>query len=56
MSLGDANALYFTAGPKNEEDGLFGRLNSVALNFKIAVSTRPPVGTVSRNISQRFRL
>ena len=26
-SLGDANALYFTAGPNNEEDGLFGRLN-----------------------------
>ena len=27
VSLGDANALYFTAGPNNEEDGLFGRLN-----------------------------
>ncbi len=26
-SLGDAGALYFTAGPNNEEDGLFGRLN-----------------------------
>lgn len=26
-SLGDAQALYFTAGPNNEEDGLFGRLN-----------------------------
>jgi uncharacterized protein (TIGR03118 family) len=26
-SLGEANALYFTAGPNNEEDGLFGRLN-----------------------------
>jgi uncharacterized protein (TIGR03118 family) len=26
-SLGDAHALYFTAGPNNEEDGLFGRLN-----------------------------
>ncbi len=26
-SLGDANALYFTAGPNGEEDGLFGRLN-----------------------------
>jgi uncharacterized protein (TIGR03118 family) len=25
-SLGDANTLYFTAGPNNEEDGLFGRL------------------------------
>ena len=27
VSLGDANALYFTAGPNNEEDGVFGRLN-----------------------------
>jgi len=27
VSLGDANALYFTAGPNGEEDGLFGRLN-----------------------------
>jgi uncharacterized protein (TIGR03118 family) len=26
-SLGDANALYFTAGPNNEEDGIFGRLD-----------------------------
>ncbi|HUB67710.1 MAG TPA: TIGR03118 family protein, partial [Candidatus Methylacidiphilales bacterium] len=26
VSLGDANALYFTAGPKNEYDGLFGKL------------------------------
>jgi uncharacterized protein (TIGR03118 family) len=31
-SLGDANALYFTAGPNNEEDGLFGRLNARTLN------------------------
>jgi uncharacterized protein (TIGR03118 family) len=27
-SLGDAEALYFTAGPNNEEDGLFGRLTA----------------------------
>jgi uncharacterized protein (TIGR03118 family) len=27
-SLGDSNALYFTAGPNGEQDGLFGRLNS----------------------------
>jgi uncharacterized protein (TIGR03118 family) len=27
-SLGDAHALYFTAGPNNEQDGLFGRLNA----------------------------
>ena len=26
VSLGDANALYFTAGPNNEFDGLFGKL------------------------------
>jgi len=28
-SLGDAKALYFTAGPNAEQDGLFGRLNAV---------------------------
>ena len=28
VSLGDANALYFTAGPKGEGDGLFGRLTA----------------------------
>jgi len=28
VGLGDADALYFTAGPNNEEDGLFGRLNA----------------------------
>lgn len=27
-SLGDANSLYFTAGPNNEQDGLFGRLDT----------------------------
>lgn len=33
VSLGDANALYFTAGPNNEYDGLFGRLNTRNRNF-----------------------
>jgi len=28
FSLGDASALYFTAGPNNEQDGVFGRLNA----------------------------
>ena len=32
VTLGDANALYFAAGPNNEEDGLFGRLNARPLN------------------------
>ena len=27
VALGDANALYFTAGPDEERDGIFGRLN-----------------------------
>jgi uncharacterized protein (TIGR03118 family) len=27
VSLGDASALYFTAGPNSEQDGLFGRIN-----------------------------
>lgn len=26
VSLGDADSLYFTAGPNNEQDGLFGRI------------------------------
>jgi hypothetical protein len=25
-SLGDTNSLYFTAGPEDEKDGLFGKL------------------------------
>lgn len=29
VSLGDANALYFTAGPNAEQDGVFGRVNAV---------------------------
>ena len=28
VSLGDAKALYFTAGPNTEQDGIFGRLNA----------------------------
>jgi uncharacterized protein (TIGR03118 family) len=28
VSLGDAHALYFTAGPENEQDGILGRLNA----------------------------
>jgi uncharacterized protein (TIGR03118 family) len=31
VSLGDANALYFTAGPDNEEGGVFGRLTLAAV-------------------------
>jgi len=30
-SLGDAGALYFTAGPNNEQDGEFGRINANGL-------------------------
>jgi uncharacterized protein (TIGR03118 family) len=28
VSLGDANALYYTAGPNTEQDGIFGRLTT----------------------------
>jgi uncharacterized protein (TIGR03118 family) len=35
VSLGDAGSLYFTAGPNNENDGLFGRLNTVADQFRL---------------------
>src|SRR5581483_10010822 len=38
VSLGDAGALYFTAGPNAEQNGLFGRLNVEAV---------PEPGTVS---------
>lgn len=31
VALGDAKALYFTAGPNEERDGLFGRLNVQAV-------------------------
>ena len=30
VSLGDAHALYFTAGPNDEYDGIFGKLTSLA--------------------------
>jgi hypothetical protein len=26
VSLGDADSLYFTAGPNEEQDGIFGRV------------------------------
>lgn len=29
VSLGDADSLYFTAGPNNEQDGIFGRVRHV---------------------------
>jgi hypothetical protein len=28
-SLGDANALYFTAGPDDERDGIFGSIRAI---------------------------
>ena len=34
FSLGDAKALYFTAGPNGEEDGIFGRLNAAPSSGK----------------------
>ncbi len=39
VSLGDANALYFTAGPNGEEDGLVGRLNALGGPIKKAVAS-----------------
>jgi len=42
-SLGDANSLYFTAGPNNEQDGLFGRLTTRTPRTHRAVS---PVAAV----------
>ncbi|HVT89677.1 MAG TPA: TIGR03118 family protein [Tepidisphaeraceae bacterium] len=37
VSLGDANALYFTAGPNFEQEGLFGRINGVPEPSSLAV-------------------
>jgi uncharacterized protein (TIGR03118 family) len=38
VSLGDANSLYFTAGPNNEYDGVFGKLT-------VASTTTKPVAS-----------
>jgi len=49
-SLGDANALYFTAGPNNEEDGVFGRLNARTLNVaKSEGSNQAPAAAVANS-------
>jgi uncharacterized protein (TIGR03118 family) len=43
VSLGDANALYFTAGPNTEQDGEFGRINvgRVAISVPQAPRSAP---------------
>ncbi len=40
VSLGDAHALYFTAGPNREQDGLFGRLNAAPTTRTAVNSSR----------------
>jgi uncharacterized protein (TIGR03118 family) len=44
VCLGDANALYYTAGPNNEQDGVVGRINARSLKLRpqpVASSTPP---------------
>jgi uncharacterized protein (TIGR03118 family) len=45
VSLGDANALYFTAGPNNENDGIFGRITP---NVHRYPGIRPPQATTAQ--------
>jgi uncharacterized protein (TIGR03118 family) len=45
VSLGDANSLYFTAGPKNEYEGLFGKLTVAPAHPTASTAlggTKPP--------------
>lgn len=39
VSLGDADSLYFTAGPNEEQDGLFGRLRLLTNDTPVAAGT-----------------
>jgi uncharacterized protein (TIGR03118 family) len=48
VSLGDAGALYFTAGPNGEEDGLFGRVNAVPGVGSLSLLGVGVVGVVGR--------
>ena len=41
VSLGDANSLYFSAGPNNEQDGEFGRLNANSHPFPSIMRLTP---------------
>ena len=52
VSLGDANALYFTAGPNNEQDGLFGRINVRMLNV-VQGTTGPASPTAAAQVSAK---
>jgi len=38
VSLGDANALYFSSGPSKEFDGVFGRLNLATPSLSVSRS------------------
>lgn len=55
VSLGDANALYFTAGPNFEQDGLFGRLNVVPEPGSIALLAIAPLLFRRRQRSSALR-
>jgi uncharacterized protein (TIGR03118 family) len=51
VSLGDAEALYFTAGPNNEQDGIFGRItynHPPRLNVVAAPGANPDPKTAAR--------
>ncbi len=42
VSLGDARALYYTAGPNAEQDGIFGRLRAAGQNTATNPNIRSP--------------
>lgn len=56
VGLGDAHALYFTAGPDEERDGLFGRLNVSAVpepgSYAMLLGGLGLLGCVSRRRRQ----
>lgn len=45
-SLGDANSLYFTAGPNMELDGIFGRINVNSPRYPIFTKSAAPAAPV----------
>ncbi len=55
-SLGDANSLYFTAGPDEERDGIFGKLTVAAVpeadTYAMLLAGLGLVGAISRRKTQ----